>query len=219
MSLPKIEEIIVVEGRDDTAAIRQAVDAVTIETHGFGIREETWQLIEKAYQTKGIIVFTDPDTAGEQIRRRIMKRFPGAREAFLDQERATKAGDIGIENASPQAIREALSKAHGAGKQGAGAGPEHREHRRGTGEEEHGSGSAGPEHGGGRPEHFTATDLFAWGLDGMPGASKMRQALGRELGIGQATAKTFLQRLNRFGISRTEIEAALEKVVREKSDK
>ena len=48
MHLPKIEEIIVVEGRDDTAAIRQAVDAVTIETHGFGIREETWQLIEKA---------------------------------------------------------------------------------------------------------------------------------------------------------------------------
>ena len=207
MSLPKIEEIIVVEGRDDTAAIRQAVDAVTIETHGFGIREETWQLIEKAYQTKGIIVFTDPDTAGEQIRRRIMKRFPGAREAFLDQERATKAGDIGIENASPQAIREALSKAHGAGEQGAGAAAEHPEH------------GECPEHGGGRPEHFTASDLFSWGLDGMPGASKRRQALGRELGIGQATAKTFLQRLNRFGISRTEIEAALEKVVREKSDK
>ena len=61
----------------------RAVDAVTIETHGFGIREETWQLIEKAYQTKGIIVFTDPDTAGEQIRRRIMKRFPEAKEAFL----------------------------------------------------------------------------------------------------------------------------------------
>lgn len=207
MSLPKIEEIIVVEGRDDTAAIRQAVDAVTIETHGFGIREETWQLIEKAYQTKGIIVFTDPDTAGEQIRRRIMKRFPGAREAFLDQERATKAGDIGIENASPQAIREALSKAHGAGEQGAGAAAEHPEH------------GECPEHGSSLPESFTASDLFSWGLDGMPGASKRRQALGRELGIGQATAKTFLQRLNRFGISRTEIEAALEKVVREKSDK
>ena len=37
--MQKIEEIIVVEGRDDTAAIRRAVDAVTIETHGFGIRE------------------------------------------------------------------------------------------------------------------------------------------------------------------------------------
>ena len=180
MHLPKIEEIIVVEGRDDTAAIRQAVDAVTIETHGFGIREETWQLIEKAYQTKGIIVFTDPDTAGEQIRRRIMKRFPEAKEAFLDRSLAAKAGDIGIENASPEAIRDALSKVHGA-KAGAAA----------------------------NPETFTAADLFAWGLDGVPGASKRRRALGQELGIGQATAKTFLQRLNRFGISRDEIEAAL----------
>ena len=59
------------------------------------------------------------------------------------------------------------------------------------------------------PETFTAADLFAWGLDGVPGASKRRRALGQKLGIGQATAKTFLQRLNRFGISREEIEAAL----------
>ena len=202
MHLPKIEEIIVVEGRDDTAAIRQAVDAVTIETHGFGIREETWQLIEKAYQTKGIIVFTDPDTAGEQIRRRIMKRFPEAKEAFLDQSLAAKAGDIGIENASPEAIRDSLSKVHGA-KAGAAvsaAGPEAE-----TGTVAYASEAGTAE----EPETFTAADLFAWGLDGVPGASKRRRALGQELGIGQATAKTFLQRLNRFGISREEIEAAL----------
>ena len=82
--MKKIEEIIVVEGRDDTAAVRRAVDAVTIETHGYGIRGETWEMIETAYKSRGIIVFTDPDTAGEQIRRRILERFPGAKEAFLD---------------------------------------------------------------------------------------------------------------------------------------
>ena len=32
-----IKEAIIVEGRDDTTAIRRAVDAVTIETHGFGM--------------------------------------------------------------------------------------------------------------------------------------------------------------------------------------
>ncbi|MBQ9015333.1 MAG: ribonuclease M5 [Firmicutes bacterium] len=181
MQLPKIEEIIVVEGRDDTAAIRQAVDAVTIETHGFGIRQETWDLIERACETKGIIVFTDPDTAGEQIRRRIMERFPRAKEAFLDQTEAAKAGDIGIENASAEAIRRALSKVRG---------------------------EAG-EVGEAQPETFTAADLFAWGLEGMPGAGQRRRALGKELGIGHATAKTFLQRLNRFGIARTEIEEGL----------
>ena len=74
----KIREIIVVEGRDDTTAVRRSVDAVTIETHGYGISAATWKLIDKAYHEKGIIVFTDPDHAGEQIRRRYRERIaPG----------------------------------------------------------------------------------------------------------------------------------------------
>ena len=107
----KIREIIIVEGRDDTTAVKRSVDAVTIETHGYGISAATWKLIDKAYREKGIIVFTDPDHAGEQIRRRIMARYPDAGQAFLDRDLAEKAGDIGIENASPQTIRDALSKA------------------------------------------------------------------------------------------------------------
>ena len=79
--LPKIREILVVEGRDDTAAIKKSVDAITIETHGYGITNKTWKLIEEAYNGPGIIVFTDPDHAGEQIRRRIMEKFPEARQA------------------------------------------------------------------------------------------------------------------------------------------
>ena len=73
----KIKEIIVVEGRDDTAAIKRAVDAQTIETHGYGIKKQTWKLIEKAYRERGIIIFTDPDYAGMEIRRRLTEAFPG----------------------------------------------------------------------------------------------------------------------------------------------
>ena len=106
-----IAEIIVVEGRDDQAAVKRAIDTETIATHGFGISKATWELIEKAYNTRGIIIFTDPDFAGEEIRKRIKAKFPDAKEAFLAREDATKAGDIGIENASPEAILEALKKA------------------------------------------------------------------------------------------------------------
>lgn len=113
MEKPEIlKEVIVVEGRDDTAAIKRALDADTIETHGFGIRCETWQLIEKAYSERGIIIFTDPDFSGNEIRRRLKEKFPDAKEAFLAREDATKKDDIGIENAEPEAIIEALSKAH-----------------------------------------------------------------------------------------------------------
>ena len=107
-----LKEVIVVEGRDDTAAIKRALDADTIETHGFGIRRTTWQLIEKAYKERGIIIFTDPDYSGNEIRRRIKERFPDAKEAFLSRRDAEKKGDIGIENAEPRAILEALGKTH-----------------------------------------------------------------------------------------------------------
>lgn len=106
-----IKEVIVVEGRDDQAAIKRAVEAETIATHGYGISADTWKLIKKAYETRGIIIFTDPDFAGQEIRKRVKETFPSAKEAFLDRKSATKAGDIGIENAEPVDIIEALDKA------------------------------------------------------------------------------------------------------------
>lgn len=107
---PFVGEVIVVEGRDDTAAVLRAVDCTTIETHGYGITKETWERIEKAYDTKGIIIFTDPDRAGENIRLKIKEKFPEAKEAFLSKRQAGKEGDIGIENASPEDIAQALLK-------------------------------------------------------------------------------------------------------------
>lgn len=108
----KIREVIVVEGKDDTAAVKAAVDAETIETHGFGMSEEMWTKIAAAHDSCGIIVFTDPDFAGESIRKKILARYPDAGQAFLPQSDALKKGDIGVENAKPEAIRAALEKAH-----------------------------------------------------------------------------------------------------------
>lgn len=179
-----INEIIIVEGRDDTAAVRRAVDAVTIETHGYGIRPSTWDVIDKAYESKGVIIFTDPDTAGELIRKRLAERYPEAKHAFLDRGLAEKDGDIGIENASPESIRAALEKARC---------------------------SALAEGG----ELFTPADMFRWGLAGTPSASRRRNLVGDHLGIGMAGSKTFLRRLNYFGVKRAEIEQALEETERD----
>ena len=107
---PRLSRIVVVEGRDDQSAVLAAVDCELIVTHGFGIRAETWKRIERAAKGPGIIIFTDPDHAGEEIRRRITERFPEAGQVFLSRAEATKNGDIGIENASPDSIRAALAK-------------------------------------------------------------------------------------------------------------
>lgn len=106
-----IKEIIIVEGRDDEAAVKRAVEAETIATHGFGISQETFARIEKAYAERGIIILTDPDHAGEKIRKRLSERFPEGKHAFLPRSEALKDGDVGIENAAPEDIREALSRA------------------------------------------------------------------------------------------------------------
>lgn len=167
-----VKEVIVVEGRDDTAAIKRAVKADTIETHGFGIRRETWELIEKAYTEKGIIIFTDPDFAGNEIRRKLTEKFPDAGQAYLSRKDATKSGDIGIENADPASIIEALSKAHY------------------TLEEER--------------NEFTSADLLKYGLAGGAESAERRDKLGKALGIGYGNNKQFINKLNKFGITREE---------------
>jgi ribonuclease M5 len=110
MEKPYIKETIVVEGKDDVAAVKRAVDCEFIITHGFGISEATFKRIENASVTNGVIIFTDPDYAGEQIRARISKRIPGCKHAFLSKAEAYDDGDIGIENALPEAIIDALSR-------------------------------------------------------------------------------------------------------------
>lgn len=99
------------EGRDDTAAVKRAADCETIETHGFGISRGTWDRLQTAYEKRGLIIFTDPDHAGEEIRRRLSERFPDALQAFLSRNLAEKDDDIGIENAHPEDIADALSMA------------------------------------------------------------------------------------------------------------
>lgn len=190
--LPKVAEVIVVEGRDDTQAIRRAVRAVTIETHGFGISKNTWEKIENAYKDYGIIVFTDPDHAGEEIRRKITEKFPDAKQAFLSREKAsekkTPSGytDIGIENASPEDIREALEKSRA---------------------------KIALETNGNTVEPiFKMSDLDIAGLTGSEGSKERREKLGDILGIGYANAKGLLYKLNTLGIERAAFDEAIKRI-------
>ena len=57
--------------------------------------------------------------------------------------------------------------------------------------------------------NFTGADLLRAGISGSPAASEKRAKLGAVLGIGYANAKTFLQRLNHYGITRQEFQQAV----------
>lgn len=62
-------------------------------------------------ERSGIIILTDPDYAGENIRRDLAKHLPYAKHAYLPQGKALKKGNIGVENATKEDIIQALKKA------------------------------------------------------------------------------------------------------------
>ncbi len=183
-----VRETIIVEGKDDAAAVRKAAAAHIITTSGYGLTEETIGLIRAAYERTGIVIFTDPDHAGRSIRDRLTQLFPAAKQAYLAAKEARKKDDLGIENASPEAIERALRAA-------------------GAAIPEEGSPSGGP-FASGSP--VTAADLERLGLAGRSDSARKREEAGARLGIGYANAKAFLRRLNGLGIPLAELTAALE---------
>jgi len=175
-----IQEVIVVEGRSDVAAIRRSVEADCLITGGFSLTPELVGQIEAAYNRRGIIILTDPDSAGERIRTFLRKRFPKAGHAFIPRAEAVgEDGRIGVEKADPAQIRAALAKVRTAEIAVA--------------------------------NEFTVADLLEAGVAGGTTATMKRSFLGAELGLGWANAKTFLHRLNTYGVGRQEFQAALEK--------
>ena len=109
-----IEEVIVVEGKDDTTAIKRAVRADTIETNGSAISPETIRRIQHAQTKRGVIVFTDPDYPGRRIRAIIEEHVPGVKHAFLPKEKtiAKNGKGLGIEHAADDDIRSALQNVY-----------------------------------------------------------------------------------------------------------
>ena len=107
-----LKQVLVVEGKSDIQRVQQALEVECIATEGFNLRKPVLSRIKDAYEKRGIIILTDPDYAGERIRRFLTKRFPLAQHAFVPREEAYANDDIGIEQASPESIRKALEVLH-----------------------------------------------------------------------------------------------------------
>ena len=103
-----INEVIVVEGANDTKRLKSFFDVDTIETHGLGIKKETIELIKEINKTRGVILFLDPDTPGEKIRNRLNSEIPNLKNAFVLKEDARTKKKVGIEHADKQTLQEAL---------------------------------------------------------------------------------------------------------------
>lgn len=176
----KIQEVIVVEGKDDTANLKRFYEVDTYETRGSAIDEDDLERIERLHDLRGVIVFTDPDYNGERIRKIIMQAIPTVKHAFLQRDEAapkskTKGRSLGVEHASFEDLEKALSSVRGY-------------------------------YDDDNQFDITKSDLMRLGLLMGGDSRKRREYLGEHLRIGYCNGKQLLKRLELFGISLAEVE-------------
>lgn len=119
----RIREAVIVEGKYDKIKLSSLIDALIIETNGFGIfrDRERRALIRKLAETRGILVITDSDGAGFVIRNHLSGLVPPGtvKHAYIPElhgkehrkEKPSKEGLLGVEGVPKEAILQALSRA------------------------------------------------------------------------------------------------------------
>lgn len=190
----RIQEVIVVEGRYDKAALSQVVDTVIIETEGFGIfsGREKLALLRRLAQAKGLVVLTDGDGGGFVIRNFLKGAIDPAlvKHAYVPdvygKERRKKApskeGKLGVEGMSREILEQALRRA------GATILDETQKAEE-------------------KSSPITKAELYALGFSGRSDSAARRAILLKALGLPERmTANAMLEALNILS-SREEIEA------------
>lgn len=177
----RVSEVIVVEGKYDKNTLSQVVDAVIIETSGFGVfnNKEKQQLLRTLAEKRGMIVFTDSDGAGFVIRNFIkgcvdpkyLKHayIPDIYGKERRKAKSSKEGKLGVEGMKPEVLLSALIDA-GATVDGVSADKKSR---------------------------ISKADMYAKGYTGREESSKKRAELLKKLGLPEKmTAGALLDVLN-----------------------
>lgn len=119
----KIKQAVIVEGKYDKIRLSNIVDAVIVPVNGFSVYRdrETAELIRYLAKTTGIVILTDSDSAGFQIRNKIKSLARGGEVIHVyvpdirgkeKRKRApSKQGLLGVEGIPDEVILEAFEKA------------------------------------------------------------------------------------------------------------
>ena len=177
--------VLVVEGKYDAARLARLTDAMILLTDGFAIfsDKKRQRLLKELAAKNGLLLLTDSDKAGFQIRTYITN-LVGAEHvaqayvpALPGKERRKalpgKEGLLGVEGVPDELVRQSLLDA---------LGPE--------------AGRTAPP-AAGRP--ITYSDLYDWGLSGTAGAAERKYRLLAALGLPpRLSKKEMLEVFNRL---------------------
>lgn len=178
----KIDRIVVVEGKYDQIKLSSLIDGVIIRTDGFRIYKdkEKSALLRTLGKQKGLLVLTDSDHAGFQLRGyiRSIAKDADIKQVYIPQikgkerrkERPGKENLLGVEGIDAQTLYALLQKA-GVSVQ------------KETAEDD--------------ARRITKLDFFEDGLSGGPDAAKKRALLLKHLGLpSYLTANALLEVIN-----------------------
>lgn len=192
----KIDRVVIVEGKYDKIKLNSILDAVIIETDGFGIfnDKEKQLLIRRLAETKGLLILTDSDSAGFKIRSFIRGIVPAEQikhayipDIFGKEKRKnepSKEGKLGVEGVNIRVITEALEKA------GVFCEETEKTDRR----------------------EITKLDLYEDGLSGKPDSDTLRKKLLKHLELPEKlTSNALVQILNTF-LTYEEYESAIKEI-------
>lgn len=175
-----LREAVIVEGKYDKIKLSSVIDAVIIETNGFGIFKDKakMELIRRLAAENGIVVLTDSDGAGFQIRAKLSSCIPPEQikhayipDIFGKERRKnapSKEGKLGVEGMETQLLAQALLQ-------------------------------AGIQVQAEKPPALTYRDFYTLGLSGRPNSAELRKALVAYLNLpARISAKGLFQVLGRL---------------------
>lgn len=192
-----VREVIVCEGRYDKDTLSQVFDAVIIETGGFGVfnDREKLELLRRLAEARGLVILTDSDAAGFQIRGYLKGAIDPAlvKHAYIPdvsgrekrKKTASRAGTLGVEGMKPEVLVDALRRA-GATLDGQSA-------AQGRGD-------------------VTSAELYELGLMGREGSTELRAALLSSLGLPAKLKGGALRDVLGALYTRDELEAAVRRL-------
>ncbi len=175
----KLKQAVIVEGKYDKIKLQSVVDAVIITTDGFSIYKdkEKMELIRAFAQKDGVVILTDSDGAGFQIRNHL-KSCIGSGKVYniyipdifgkeKRKEKPSKEGKLGVEGIPAEILSEAFEKAGITADNSADTKP------------------------------VTRENLFDDGFIGMQNSSELRRKLIKELNLPERlTTNSLLDVLN-----------------------
>ncbi len=175
----KLKQAVIVEGKYDKIKLQSVVDAVIITTDGFSIYKdkEKMELIRAFAQKDGIVILTDSDGAGFQIRNHLKScigngkiyniYIPDIFGKEKRKEKPSKEGKLGVEGIPSEILIAAFEKAGISTGEKAETNP------------------------------VTREQLFDDGFIGMPNSSELRKKLIKELSLPERlTTNSLLDVLN-----------------------